>query len=275
MANGELTPRRPEIAFQISEANPQAGLPAGGDKDYVLRKKTAEDFDVEWDASAVAPNSLEPEQLKADEDGDKASFRDRISAVSKADLENEKAARATQEDAIRDELRSETAARTSGDASLGTRIDSVSQYPQADRDKLSAIGIRDVTGLTISGRNITFSWTDSAGAEQNTQIQIARSAGGSFRFSFLDARCHPSGTRWTVHHGNSLGRGNHRFRFLRRAGPSGIRPRRFRLGKGGNIRRFLGGRFHRSIQDKGWNRQREAVLENQDSSRRAIRLWLH
>ena len=172
MANGELTPRRPEIAFQISEANPQAGLPAGGDKDYVLRKKTAEDFDVEWDASAVAPNSLEPEQLKADEDGDKASFRDRISAVSKADLENEKAARATQEDAIRDELRSETAARTSGDASLGTRIDSVSQYPQADRDKLSAIGIRDVTGLTISGRNITFSWTDSAGAEQNTQIQI-------------------------------------------------------------------------------------------------------
>ena len=54
----------------------------------------------------------------------------------------------------------------------------ISEYPQADREKLANVDIRSITGLSLSARTVTLSWEDAAGTSQTSQIVLPPAAPG-------------------------------------------------------------------------------------------------
>ena len=87
-------------------------------------------------------------------------------------LRQETAARTSGDTALGTRIDTETSARTAADTALGTRLDGIRQYPQSDANKLAEIDIRDVTGITLSGRALTLTWVDDSGVDQTSQVTL-------------------------------------------------------------------------------------------------------
>ena len=53
----------------------------------------------------------------------------------------------------------------------------IDEYPAADKTKVGNLKLRDITGLSLSGRALTLTWVDDTGASETSQVTLPAGGG--------------------------------------------------------------------------------------------------
>ena len=169
-------PSDAELATETTERT-QGDAALGTRIDTEITDRTEADTALGTSVNQVATDLASEMTNRTQGDNDLAQSLTNLGATvallpTASQLRQETAARTSGDTALGTRIDTETSARTAADTALGTRIDGIRQYPQSDANKLAEIDIRDVTGITLSGRALTLTWVDDSGVDQTSQVTL-------------------------------------------------------------------------------------------------------